>query len=551
MKIHLEISRHKTRPCLLIMLVLSLLILAGCSSEISEQEIEASLISNNTLVPKSNATLKSGSVLDYSLTELREIDLTDSGFDDPLETENLWERIVAGYQLEQGNNPRIQREIDFYRNHPKMLSQILNRAKPYLFLIVNEIEKRGMPMEIALLPIIESAFHPNALSVANASGMWQFTPDTAERRGIKNNWWFDGRRDIFVSTNAALDYLQNLYDRSEQDWLLALAGYNWGVLNVRAAAKKNRAKKQSADYWSLKMPNETLRYVPKLLALAKIIAAPEKYGLVLPDIPNLPYLTRIAIDQQIDLSTAAQMADMPWDEFQKMNAGHKRIATDPKDTTHVLVPIDKLHTFAINLAKFAPQTQGNWISHSVNVGDTLEELARRYDTSISLIVKLNHLKEKPRPGQTLLIAVGEKSIDPTAEENAQATLATTLSLESREQTNKRLMAEKKDALKSSRALTHTLQGDYTLPILAKSFGVKVGELAKLNGITEKSKLKRGQNVLIPVQKVVTITAKQGDTWQKLAKTHRVPVYVLSKFNDAKPEAKIASGQSIRIPKFSG
>lgn len=530
----------------------SLGVLSGCSTGVSDSEIEASLIkpgySNKSA---SGAQAKADSVLNYSISELKEIDLTLASEEKNWDTEDLWVRVIMGFRLNQGINPRIQREIDFYRTHPKMLSQVLTRAKPYLYLIVKEIEARNMPTEMALLPIIESSFHPDALSGANASGMWQFTPDTAERRGIKNNWWFDGRRDIYLSTNAALDYLQNLYGRSEQDWLLALAGYNWGVMNVRSAIKKNRAKNKSADYWSLKMPNETQRYVPKLLALARIIESPEKYGLVLPDIPNLPYLTRIEIDQQIDLSTAAQMADMPWDEFQRINAGHKRIATDPKETTHVLVPIDKLRNFAINIAKFAPQTKGNWISHSVSVGDRLDELAMRYDTSVALIVKLNHLKANPTPGQTLLIAVGEKTLNPEAEETANATLATTLSLESREQANKRQMTEKKEALRNARAITHKLQGNYAVAALAKSFNVSSAALAKLNGVSESAKFHKGQSVLIPVSKVVNLTAKKGDTWHKLATANRIPVFVLAHFNDRKPDDKIAVGQIVRIPKFNG
>lgn len=527
----------------------ALLTLSGCSSELSEADIESSLLKPNHATVSHQS--QSPSVLNYSLTELKEVDLTQISGDKNWDTEDLWVRVIMGFRLDQGINPRIQREIDFYRTHPKMLNQVLTRAKPYLYLIVKEIEARDMPTEIALLPIIESSFHPDALSGANASGMWQFTPDTAERRGIKNNWWFDGRRDIYLSTNAALDYLQNLYGRSEQDWLLALAGYNWGVLNVRSAITKNRAKNKPTDYWSLKMPNETQRYVPKLLALAKIIESPQKYGLVLPDIPNLPYLTRIEIDQQIDLSTAAQMADMSWDEFQRINAGHKRIATDPNAPTHVLVPIDKIRTFAINLAKFAPQTHGNWISHTVSVGDSLDELAMRYDTSVALIAKLNHLKDsKPTPGRTLLIAVGEHMLNPEIEETANATLATTLSLESREQTNKRVMAEKKEALRKEKAISHKLQGNYPLAVLAKSFGVSRAELAKVNSVSETAKFRKGQTVLIPVSKVVTVATKKGDTWQTLAKKHSVPVFVLAHFNDAKPEQKIAIGQSIKVPKFS-
>lgn len=520
--------------------LLSLLmgILSGCSTSINNEEPSLSPVGK---------TKKSGSVLNYSLTELKEIDLTESSNIDT-DADNVWQRIVDGYQLEQGINPRIQREIDFYRTRPKTIPEVLTRAKPYLYMIVNEIKKRNMPMEIVLLPVIESAFHPKALSGANASGIWQFTPDTAKIRGIKNDWWYDGRRDVYESTNAALDYLQNLHDRSDNDWLLALAGYNWGILNVKAAIAKNRAKNLPTDYWSLKLPGETQRYVPKLLAIARMIQTPEQYGLNLPDVPNVPYLTRIEIDQQIDLATAAQMADMSWDDFHRFNAGHKRVTTDPGATTHVLVPVEKLRTFAINLAKFAPQTQSNWISHTLSIGDNINELAMRYDTTADMIVKANSLKQLPVVGQTLLIPVGQKTMDEKTEAQAQATLATTLSLESRKQANKRAMAEKKELAKQNK-IVHVLKSNQPLGWLAKHYGVPLASLAKMNNLTTESKLRVGQQLIIPVQKVTSITAKKGDTWGSIAKKNNLPAYLLASFNDAKEKEAIKPGQTVKIPKL--
>jgi len=521
----------------IVFILTALAFFSGCST-LKEDEASLSPVGKKK---------KSGSVLDYSLTELKEIDLTES---DRLTTDadNVWQRIVEGFQLEQGVNPRIQREIDFYRAHPKTIPEVLKRAKPYLYMIVNEIKKRDMPMEIVLLPVIESAFHPKALSSANAAGMWQFTPDTAKIRGIKNDWWYDGRRDVYVSTNAALDYLQSLHSRLENDWLLALAGYNWGALNVKAAVAKNRAKNLPTDYWSLTLPGETQRYVPKLLAVARMIQLPEQYGLSLPDVPNVPYFTRIEIDQQIDLAAAAQMAEMSWDDFHRINAGHKRVTTDPGSTTHVLVPVDKIRTFAINLAKFAPQTQGNWISHTLSIGDKIDELATRYDTTADMIVKANSLKQLPSAGQTLLIPVGQKTMDEQTEAQAQASLETTLSLESREQTNKRNMAEKKELAKHNK-IVHVLKSNQQLGWLAKHYGVTLAGLAKVNNLTTESKLRVGQQLIIPVQKVTSITAKKGDTWVSIAKKHNLPAYLLAAFNDAKEKEMIKPGQTIKVPKL--
>jgi membrane-bound lytic murein transglycosylase D len=491
---------------------------------------------------------KKGPVLNYSLTELKEIDLTEPEDAQPTD-ENIWQRITESYQLDQGVPQRIQSEIDFYRARPKTLPAVFARAKPYLYMIVDELDKRDMPTELALLPVIESAFHPRALSEANAAGMWQFTPDTAQVRGIKNNWWFDGRRDVYLSTMAALDYLESLHKRFDGDWLQALAAYNAGAITVRNAINKNKAKGKSTDYWSLDLPGETKRYVPKLLAVAKMIQQPEQYGLNLPEIPNLPYLTRIEVDQQIDLATAAQMADMSWEDFHRINAGHKRIATDPSGTSHLLVPVDKLRTFAVNLAKFAPQTNGNWISYSCNAGDTVDSLAKRYDTSRELILKINRITdEHPKAGQQLLIACGEKAIDSNTEMRAQAVLDGTLSFENRELHNKIQRDERRELAHKPKVM-HTLRKGQTLTNIAMQYHIALKTLISVNHVDAKTKLKAGEQLIIPIAHVSTATAKKGDTWQKLSKTYSISATVLAEFNQKSLKEPIKPGQTVHIPKF--
>jgi membrane-bound lytic murein transglycosylase D len=490
---------------------------------------------------------KKGSVLNYSLTELKEIDLTSE--DNADDGQNIWQRITNNYQLDQGVPPRISREIEFYRTRPKTLPEVFVRAKPYLFMIVDEIDKRNMPMEIAFLPVIESAFHPSALSEANASGMWQFTADTAQVRGIKNNWWFDGRRDVYLSTMAALDYLQSLNKRFDGDWLHTLAAYNAGAITVRNAINKNKAKGKATDYWSLELPGETQRYVPKLLAVAKMIQAPESYRLNLPDIPNVPYLTRIEIDQQIDLATAAQMAEMSWEDFHRFNAGHKRIATDPKGISHVLVPIDKLRTFAVNLTKFAPQTNGNWISHVCSLNDTLEALATRYETTPDMIIKINKLTDpQPKVGQSLLIACGQTSLDSNTETQAKSMLDSTLSLEKREKQNKSIRDERREQANKPK-ITHTLAKGQTLNSVASYYRVPLKTLVSINRFDAKTQIKAGQQLIIPIERVSTITTKKGDTWQTLGKQHGVAPSVLADFNQSNVKIVIKHGQTIRVPKF--
>jgi membrane-bound lytic murein transglycosylase D len=472
-------------------------ILTGCSSP-TIQEIKLTPNPVDHLIPKTDlekALTLTEPVLHYTLNEVKEIDLTASIKND--DNEDIWQRIINKYQLNQGVSPRIQREIDFYRAHQRTLPEVFSRAKPYLFIIVDELEKRNMPMELAFLPVIESAFHPRALSDANAAGMWQFTSDTARVRGIKNNWWFDGRRDVYLSTMAALDYLQMLHQQFDGNWLYALAAYNSGSLTVKNAINKNKKRGKPTDYWSLILPGETMRYVPKLLAVAHMVKAPDSYRLNLPNIPNMPYLTRIEIDQQIDLSAAAKMADMSWEEFHLFNAGHKRITTDPSGTSHLLVPIDKLNDFAVNIAKFAPQTSGNWISHTCGLNDSLESLAKRYETTPEVIMRINKLASPHiKIGQSLLIASKQINLDTDTEEHAQSTLNSALSLEHREQQNAITRKEQREQTHKTKTL-HTLVKGQTLNSVASRYHISLQALIDANHISAKTQLKAGQRLIIP------------------------------------------------------
>lgn len=515
--------------------------LAACSTQVKESDL-----SNKA------ARSKKGSVLNYSLTDLKEIDLTKDASEES-DAENVWQRLTNGFQFKHESSSRIQREVDFYRARPKTLPEVFTRAKPYLYMIVEEIEKRQMPMEIALLPVIESSFHTRALSSANAAGMWQFTPDTAQVRGIKNNWWFDGRKDVYLSTNAALDYLQNLHDRFDGNWLHALAAYNAGAITVRKAIERNKAKNKPTDYWYLDLPGETQRYVPKLLAVARMVESPDEYNLALPNIPNTPYLTRIEVDQQIDLSTAAQMANMSWDEFYRFNAGHKRLATDPNGKTHLMVPVDKLQTFAVNLTHFALNTNGNWISHTCSVNDNLTDLAQQYGTTPELIMQINKLSPSQplKAGQSLLIACGVNSLDDQSLAHASAVASNTSAFELKEQTNRVVLADRKAVNTSQNSkdhhIYHKLKSNQTLAWLAQHYGVSLIRLASVNNITTSTHLRIGQPLIIPVKKVISHTAKKGDTWTSLAKRNGIPAYLLAEFNDANEKTPIKNGQVIRIP----
>lgn len=251
-----------------------------------------------------------------SLPPLKPIDLT-------LQADDLWQRIRHGFAMPDLVSDLVTDRQAYYLERPEYLIRMVERSRRYLHHIVEELERRGMPTELALLPMVESAFNPMALSSARASGLWQFIPSTGKNYNLSQNWWYDQRRDVVASTNAALDYLQTIYEM-HGDWHLALASYNWGEGAVARAIERNRQAGLPTDYKSLSMPTETRYYVPKLQALKNIIAQPHLFGVSLPTIPNQPYFASVTKPAGIDLALAARLADTPLDEFRALNPAFNR-----------------------------------------------------------------------------------------------------------------------------------------------------------------------------------------------------------------------------------
>jgi len=305
----------------------------------------------------------------------------------------IWERMLALYALPDIDDPRIEVEIKKFLKYPRHLVKVQQRAAPYLHLILNEIEAKKLPGELALLPIIESAFNPNVSSPRSASGLWQFMPATGRSLGLKQNWWYDGRRDVLASTQAATQYLKQLNKSFKGNWLLALASYNAGSGNIRKAIKKNRHHNLKRDYWSLKLPRETMRYVPKILALAKIFANAEKYKLPLAKIPDTAVVAVVTIKNQIDLTKAAKMAGIPMNEFFILNPAFKRVASSPKEAHHILVKIEKAKIFKQKLASLALKNF-DWVKHQIKTGENLKTIAKKYKTSVKNLLRVNTLKNK-------------------------------------------------------------------------------------------------------------------------------------------------------------
>lgn len=320
-------------------------------------------------------------------------------------TNNLWDRIRNGFAMTNLNDDLVLHYQQWYQNRPDALRRMVERSRPYLFHIVEELETRGMPSELALLPMVESAFNPNAYSRAHASGLWQFIPATGKRFNLEQNWWRDERRDVIASTSAALDYLQTIYDM-HGDWHLALASYNWGEGAVKRAVTKNEARGLPTDYPNLTMPNETRHYVPKLQALKNILGDPVlALRLGVPTIPNEPYFVTLEAQRPMDVKTAARLANMSLEEFQRLNPSHNRPIIKPD--TPVVIPADKLDHFRSNLENTKlPLTQ--WQAYTLTSPERLNQIADRFDTTASELARANGLSEKVRlgAGTTLLVPGG-------------------------------------------------------------------------------------------------------------------------------------------------
>ncbi|MEJ2610576.1 MAG: LysM peptidoglycan-binding domain-containing protein [Candidatus Thiodiazotropha sp.] len=396
---------------------------------------------------------------------------------------NLWQRMVRNYGLSAPDNPRLLRELNWYTNHPKYLERIQERAAPFLHFIIEEIEKRGMPAEIALLPAIESAFQPFAYSPGRAAGMWQFIPSTGREFGLKQNWWYDGRRDAVFSTRAALDYLQALSKQFDGDWELALAAYNSGAGTVRRAISRNKKHNKATDFWSLNLPDETSAYVPRLLALAKVIKDSLAHAIETPVIPDEPYFTTINIGSQLDLALAADMADIPIQELYILNAGFNRWATPPDGPHQLTLPLNKVETFREKLATLPSEKRLSWKRYKIKAGDTLSSIARHHGTTSKFISDVNKLSSnKIRAGRHLLIPVSSKKL-------GQYVYTQKL----------RKAAIQNRPRKGQKQYYRVKPGD-SLWKIAKSHKISYKKLAAWNGMAPGDPLKAGQKLVIWVSK---------------------------------------------------
>ncbi|MBI3145694.1 MAG: LysM peptidoglycan-binding domain-containing protein [Pseudogulbenkiania sp.] len=318
--------------------------------------------------------------------------------------DNVWQRVREGFQLEEVNADLVRRHERSYAARPEYFSRILERSRKYLFHIMNEVERRGLPTEIALLPAVESAFVATAQSPVGASGLWQFMPSTGRHYGLEQTWWYDGRRDVAASTSAALDYLEYLHGLFG-DWSLALAAYNWGEGNLTRAIARAQANGQEASYENLKLPNETRNYVPKLLAVRNVLAAPDKYGLKLDKFPNKPYFVAVSTGRHMDLDVAAKMAGMPVSEFKELNPAFNLPVYAHKAGRQMLIPANRIDKFEASLNKWDKPLL-SWQVYTPAADEDVAAVAERYGMSPSSLQAVNRVKGPTvSAGRPVLVAL--------------------------------------------------------------------------------------------------------------------------------------------------
>ncbi len=457
---------------------------------------------------------------------------------------NIWDRVRDGFSIaEAKDHPRLIAELNWYAKHQNYLNRVAERATPFIHFVLEEAEKRNLPTELVLLPVVESAYQAFAYSHGRAAGIWQFIPSTGKIYGLKQNWWYDGRRDVYASTQAALTYLENLNREFKGNWLHALAAYNSGSGTVRRAIRKNTKRGKPTDFWNLDLPKETEAYVPKLLALKRLVQSPESFGVTLNCIDDTPYFQPVDIKGQLDLAMAADLAELELDELYKLNPAFNHWATAPYGPHRLLIPVDKVETFEKNLAQLPKADRIKWKRHKIAEGQTLSHIADRYSVSVDTLKRLNNLKgHSIRAGKYLIIPVSSRKL---SDYNLTA-------------------YQRKKALQNIRRkghkITHVVQAGDTFWDLSRLYKVKSHSIARWNGMAIKDPLRTGQKLVIwtkapgsqqtssrsgnTIQRI-SYRVRNGDSLYLIAQKFKVAVNDLKRWNSFTSKY-LQPGQKIRL-----
>jgi len=497
--------------------VFCLLLLAGCAQQPATQAQNESSAPPSELTQASTANHERNT--GENASRKRTVIFSSPDRDSMAPNRDIWQRIRKGLALQSYyDHPGIAKQVDWYSGNQTYIDRVMGRAELYLYHIVEQLEHHNMPLELALLPVVESAYDPFAYSNSHASGLWQFIPSTGSHFGLRRDWWYDGRRDPVASTEAAVEYLQYLYNYFDHDWLLALAAYNCGEGNVRRAMAKNRRHGKKTDFWSLKLPRETRAYVPQLLAISRVVANPKAHRVALPAIGNAPYFDIVDVPDQLDLSKAAQLASVDSEELRRLNAGYSRFVTHPEGPHRILMPVAQTQAFKLALSQ-TPKSQWAPIKHHiVKAGDTLSGIASKHRVTVSQLRKQNRLSSD-------LLRIGQRIKIP------DSGIDSPLAAESRSYRVRR--------------------GD-SLWKIARQHDVSVRDLAKWNSLNVREPLRPGQVLSVQVsgqssvQRKVRYKVRRGDSFYRIASKFDLSVNEILEWNNLSVKHLLKPGQRLTL-----
>ena len=498
-------------------LLLIFLILSGCQSVIDKNQTLASLKS------------KSVNTIQYS------------------QEDDLWQVIANRQDIKSVSNSRVQSRIDWISNHPEYLSLISKRAEPFLYLVVSELEKQNVPIEIALLPIVESDYYPFSYSHGTAAGLWQFIPSTGRMYGLEEDWWHADRRDVLASTKAAANYLNDLNKMFKGDWLLSIAAYNAGPGRIQRAIDTNIKLGKKTDFWSLDLPQETEKYVPKLLALSQVIKNPSRYNQKLLEIDNKPFLNEVELDSQFDLALISQWTGLSIDQIYNYNPGLKRWATPESLPYIMLLPEEVIDSFNDNLSKQGQRPKISWTRYKIKQGDSLSLIAQNYNTTIGQIMSVNELdNDAIRADKYLIVPLAQKSEG-------------YYSLSDNQREKSRLNIQK-----NSEKIIYTVVAGDSLWKISIKFGTTINNLVRWNQISPSDSLSIGKELVIlrdnknktelakitntgiDINRDIFYTVKEGDNLSRIAQKYNVKIAEIRSWNDLNEEYILQPGDKLTI-----
>ena len=447
----------------------------------------------------------------------------------------FWNQLRQGFSLTGTQQAAVVSRANEYGRNPRQVERIFARGEPYLAYIYTEVKKRNFPLELVLLPFVESGYDPFAYSHGRAAGLWQFIPGTGKMYGLKQDWWYDGRRDVIESTQAALNYLDYLQQRFDGDWLLAIAAYNSGSGTVSKAIKKNRKAGKPTDFWHLSLPKETSAYVPKLLAISDVVRRPSKYNVVLAPINPAPSFAVVDTRGQLDIGVAAELAAIDTEELYLLNPGFNRWSTHPDGPHQLAIPVGQAAAFEKNLAALPTEKRTKWVRHKINKGETLSGIAQRYNTTVSVLRSTNVLKSSN-------IRIGQHLLVPVAAQDASRYAA--------------LAKHLQPAGSSNNKLTYKVRKGDSLWNIARQYDVTVNQVTRWNRLDKGKLIKPGQQLVIWESgktlgnskrvRTVNYTVRNGDSLYRISKKFSVTIKDLRRWNNLSRDKYLQPGQHLKL-----